>query len=81
MTEQELHSKAAKLESLINEFRIVNPAGAVKGSFGKLEIETTNIEERISNLERSIAEFNLTGDGNVQVAGNFDSGFIVNVKC
>lgn len=80
MTDAELHSRAAKLEKLINNFRIINPDGAVKWGFGKLHAGASDIEERVSNIERSVEKFTLGGDATVKVAGSFASGFAINAK-
>ncbi len=80
MDERELHSWAARIEKQINDFRIVNPDGAIQGGFGELKRGATDIGERITNIQKAVANFNLTGGAGVNVEGSIGSGYAISVS-
>lgn len=76
MTEEERHSIVSHMETMIREFRIVVAGDAdVQGGFGHLP-KSDHLPTRIENIERSINQFNLRGNG-VDISGNFDDGFVM----
>ncbi len=76
MTENELQSHVGKLEKQLREFRIENPQGVVKGSFGRIP-QASNLDERVANVEKSVQDFRLFGDHDVSVSGTLKDGFII----
>jgi len=79
MDEAELHRWAARIEKQINDFRIVNPDGGIQGGFGELKRGPMEIGERISNIQKAVANFSLTGGAGVNVEGSVESGYAINV--
>lgn len=76
MTEVERNSAVTLMERSIREFKIVTDGTfQIEGGFGRLPVSET-IEDRVTNIERSINQFRLEGSG-VNIGGTFDTGYVV----
>lgn len=71
-----VEERISKLENHVRKFNVIVAGGGnVLGGFGALPVADT-LQERVVNLEKSVRNFRLEGDG-VLVAGNFDQGYII----
>ncbi len=76
MTDVERNSAVTLMEKSIRDFKIVTDGTfEIMGGFGRLPVSET-MEERVTNIERSINQFSLEGAG-VGIGGTFDNGYVV----
>lgn len=69
-------TRIARLERQVRNFKIIVAGdGNIQGGFGELK-PSGDTGERIANLEQATRKFSLDGN-NIQIAGSFDTGFIV----
>ena len=72
-----IEERLTKLEYHIRNFNIVVVGDAIVfAEFGKLP-KSSDTSERISNLEKSIADFSMVGDATIEVSGTFDEGYSI----
>ncbi len=76
MTELERTSMVGHMEKMIREHQIIVAGDAeIQGGFGRLP-RSEHLPTRIENIEKSIKNFSIRGNG-LNVAGNFDDGFVI----
>lgn len=78
MKEDELHSRALKLERQLRRFIVTTNAGSIDGGFGsldKLNPPAEDIHERIGNIEQSMAGFGLVGGDGLMASGTLKEGY------
>ncbi len=76
LTEEQRKSMLGHMEKMIREHQIVIAGDAnIIGGFGRLP-RSEHLPTRIENIEKSIKNFSIKSDG-LNVAGNFDDGFIL----
>lgn len=69
-------TRVFRLEKQVRNFKVVVAGnGNIEGGFGELP-PSGEMGDRISNLEQATEKFSMGGN-NVQIAGSFDTGFIV----
>lgn len=77
MTDEE---RLSKLESTIRNFRLVtNGTDQIQGGFAKLPDKSSDIFQRLSNVEKSFKDFKISGGNGVNVEGSIHKGFCVTI--
>ncbi len=69
--------RADDLADTVRNFRIAHAGdGLLRGNFGNLIDQFKDLQHQMENLQRSVDQFTLEGDG-LNVSGSFDKGYTV----